>query len=282
MPSTVCEDCVAEICRCFYFRRQCIDSDGTLKSMLGIEHEEKHEFIIKDPEASEEQDSNVIYSVKNESNDEDDENIIDNDTDVKHEYVENSLSGDINEHYKVTETIEEYSENQVTDEAGEVVKKNVQKITNEALDCAYNDFIKNLDIDEEHEEMFYELYNSNDENSLIVGSSNMFKCNICFEVFATAEEHMSHIDSHDANAKYVCNICDREFSRKHDLVKHFKYHDPRIINHCFYCGKRMPDIDALKNHLKNHEFEDTNSKFSCYFCEKKYRNIRLCQVIEFI
>lgn len=288
MPTTVCEECVFDISRSFYFRRQCIESDSTLLSMLGIDcevdYDTKPNIITDDVKDI------VCYTIKNEDP-ESCKEYSDDEIDIKENYNQESASEyPDNIVYSVTEVfnkrnttrtkqskteIQEF-EYYLSEDENTQVKQQKQDLS---FDSAMNKYIKDLNIDEEDEDLFYQLYNSDNEDICFTDEpTNIFECNVCSGIFASKNDLSEHLDTHDIKSNFICNICNREFQRKQDLINHFKYHDPRIINHCFYCGKKMKNIEDLKVHLNEHKMNDNDLKFTCYFCGNGYRTMALCQV----
>lgn len=302
MPSTVCQECVYEICRCYFFRQQCLDSDDTLKSMLGINEtidEKIHietidhgntislEEVLKD-EYSVQSGDDYYSDARNDNDDVEDEsyNISENSNMKLETFLAEPNDDNIdeyNEEYIVEENnddkpvmILQYEEND--DPETKTIKTSID----------FNEFTKSIGIEANNtntDSIFLDLYNTNSDDGSNIDVGNLdfdclidYDCHICDKKCENVDTLISHILLiHEPNPEFRCTICNRLFLKQSTFKKHYSSHDPRLTNHCPYCGKKCKSFDDLKEHLEIHKKQD-EEKFSCYFCGISYRLMNSCRV----
>lgn len=281
MPQTMCEECVYDICKLFFFKRQCIDADLTLKTMLGIEADRTTDKIASPNDSQHVADTPAEISCSPNYNN--NESYVDGyssaDADYKYDYNllpssadDTYMDDDENEGEEDIKYIIEYSPEQ-DDDASTSADPDIS-----VLDEVLDSYIQKLGFENDGtEDLLFELHNSDytvDDN---LDTMSCFRCNMCTEQFVTSEALSEHIRVHDADEgyEYKCNICVRIFDSFSVYKSHFKTHDPRISNHCLYCGKQMPSLDKLKQHIISHS--DNGGIVNCYFCDMEFSSFGNCR-----
>lgn len=95
-----------------------------------------------------------------------------------------------------------------------------------------------------------------------------YPCTACDKKFKYKTSLNLHMRKHKEDRKYVCTICSRAFFTKAELEAHKSVHVSEKTFKC-HCGKAFKSQHLLRVHLPRHT-EETEKKFACDLCEKKF------------
>ena len=103
--------------------------------------------------------------------------------------------------------------------------------------------------------------------SVITGTPQKYKCNICNKIFRNKKGKCYHDACVTGVRPYRCSFCDRTFIKR----SHFEYHE-RIHRgyrpfKCNFCEKAFPQKNKLNRHMYSHSKE---KQFVCSICNKGY------------
>ncbi|XP_064080069.1 zinc finger protein 260-like [Macrobrachium nipponense] len=99
------------------------------------------------------------------------------------------------------------------------------------------------------------------------GSSDLFVCTVCKDVFSSEDLFRKHRDS----LTHQCETCEKYYSSCHSLKLHEKSHVTKII--CKICNKIFASKQSLRMHAYCHAGEE-----KCWICEKRCKNKRILRL----
>ncbi|XP_076633306.1 uncharacterized protein LOC143347730 isoform X2 [Colletes latitarsis] len=103
--------------------------------------------------------------------------------------------------------------------------------------------------------------------SVIPGSPERYKCNICSKIFQNKKGKCYHDACLTGVKPYQCSFCDRTFIKR----SHFEYHERVHRGYkpfkCNLCEKAFPQKNKLNRHMYSHNKE---KQFVCTKCNKGY------------
>ena len=118
------------------------------------------------------------------------------------------------------------------------------------------------------------VFSSNDETTMVqhmnthlTNGVSSHICQMCDDIFSTAEELTEHMRNHKGNKPVQCNICGNSYISESILETHMKSHVVVKSFKCDICDRSYVKRYALEEHKRTHTGE---KPFNCFVCGKAF------------
>lgn len=262
LPRNICDGCLYKCCAWQSFKKQCEQSEQTLRQKFCISYNNKSDVTtIKTTTTAEPEHSKSTANIN---------------------LLINVIESEINEYEEIKpETTEQSDVNNTGFETAMAIDIDSRSSQVNAQDNKENQHCKS----------------SITEVTSASKQSVKFTCEKCLETFRNADRLASHLRIHLGQKPEICKICEKEFNNLRALRRHrLKHNDMKQykcmecdkmykyqtsltlhkkihqnIRHyvCDLCGKSFVRAHGLQSHMLSHS---TETPFNCQECGKKFKN----------
>lgn len=280
LPEDICSSCVQHISNFYLFKKQCEESDITLKNRFGIS-------TCKKPYSIQVQQKLTMQNIyNNECLD-----II-----IKSEFATEDVQDDSKEIKDIIHTEEQFTCgvcNVVLFNDSNIEEHKLMHCDTFKLDCDQREAISTLGSTfdtnvaklspepvPERIPKIEEVTSPNEIEEIVITGTptlNLFNelrkeiygCKLC-EFLGENETELQNHDCDPSNDSLICNVCGKMFGNSSQLSRHLKIHSSLKPHACMLCGKGFSRAEQLTNHMNMH----TGLKpHVCDICSKGFNQI---------
>ncbi|KAL7019757.1 hypothetical protein ACKWTF_011234 [Chironomus riparius] len=250
LSNSICQACKIAAINAYKFQQMCIESDRSLRILIGTCNSENHE----DPGEIK------LEHYQVQSNEMITDTLIDDIKPIETDELE----------YEATEE----NENSIDNESDS------DNSTEEIFECSNcsRTFKTSIKLESHMRKcQSKEVIDESDEEEL--GEKQEYACTECTKVFKKASLLARHKKAHDPNKKpHECLKCNKRFPSNVALMRHDVIHSDLVekskLNReehqefiCVVCGRTFKTADNLATHLKVHKSKsDDNNEYKCKLC----------------